>query len=140
MGEFRRTVDAHPFMTVWRVNALQYIIVPKALLLSASSFGLSSEEALLYCILRSRASYSYRNNWVDANGRIFIIFTREQAQKAMGWANKKAIAAFRHLAEAGLIFEEEHQQYGKKIRRQTRAKARSAATPSGRSKTGLCHA
>lgn len=97
--------SAHPIITQWRAKQLQYIVIPKALLMHAERLGISTDDALLYCVLRSRCDLSYRNHWIDENGRVYIIFTRPQAMEYLGWSKNKTIAAFNSLSEAGLIQE-----------------------------------
>lgn len=96
-----------PYISQNRMRGLQYIVVPKALLSAAPRLELDVDDAVMYCVLRSRCDLSLRNGWLDSQGRVFIFYTREQMAQYMGWGKKKTIDAFRHLVEAGLIVEEE---------------------------------
>lgn len=96
----------HPYLTDTRLQGLQYIIVPKALLTSAPRLGLDVDDAVMYCVLRSRCDLSLRNGWLDELGRVYIYYTREQMASYLGWGKKKTIDAFRHLTDAGLIVEQ----------------------------------
>lgn len=95
----------HPYLTDTRLQGLQYIVVPKALLTSAPRLGLDVDDAVMYCVLRSRCDLSLRNGWLDELGRVYIYYTREQMASYLGWGKKKTIDAFRHLTDAGLIVE-----------------------------------
>ena len=105
MEELKPTAAEHPFLTEWRLKKLSYIVIPKALIQSAEMLGITAEDALLYCVLRSRCDYSFKNKWIDDEGRIYIIFTREQAAAYMGWSKGKTLQAFGRLLDAGLIHE-----------------------------------
>lgn len=98
-------VPERPYLTAWRVQELQHVIIPKALLRAAPLLDLTADDVLLYSILRARCDLSYQNEWLDADGRIYIIFTHSQAAEIMGWSRNTAIASFRRLIEAGLIIE-----------------------------------
>lgn len=102
----------HPYLTNTRLQGLQYIVVPKTLLESAPHLGLDMDEAVMYCVLRSRCDLSLRNGWVDELGRVFITFTRPQMASYLGWGKNKAIAGFRALSDAGLIVEQDRETRG----------------------------
>lgn len=101
-----QNLPQHPYLTDTRLQGLQYIVVPKALLTSAPRLGLDVDDAVMYCVLRSRCDLSLRNGWLDELGRVYIYYTREQMASYLGWGKKKTIDAFRHLTEAGLIVEQ----------------------------------
>lgn len=96
----------HPYLSQTRLEGLQYIVVPKALLAAAPRLGLDVDDAVMYCVLRSRCDLSLRSGWLDELGRVYIYYTREQMASYLGWGKKKTIDAFRRLCEAGLIAEQ----------------------------------
>ena len=98
-------VQTHPFIDQWRAKGFQYYIVPKAMLRTGRQFGLGMDEVMLYVILRDRVNLSYENRWVDENGRIYIIYTREDAAKYLGWSIRKTIDVFARLVDSGLLTE-----------------------------------
>ena len=49
--------------------------VPKVLFVKQEFKELSSDAKLLYGLLLDRASLSQRNNWLDNNGRVYVIYT-----------------------------------------------------------------
>ena len=101
-----QNLPVHPYLTNTRLQGLQYIVVPKALLTAAPRLGLDMDDAVMYCVLRSRCDLSLRNGWLDELGRVYIYYTREQMASYLGWGKKKTIDAFRRLTEAGLIVEQ----------------------------------
>lgn len=101
------SIKDNPFITVWRAQSMQYVKIPKALLACAPQLDISVDDALLYCLLRSRADYSLRNGWQDELNRVYIIYTREEAAKYLSLSYNKTKDSFRRLAEAGLIVEQE---------------------------------
>lgn len=66
---------------------------------------LSLEAKGAYTFLLNRFQLSRLNGWVNDNGEVFVIFTRESLAAEMQITYKKAIAAFRELVAARLIWE-----------------------------------
>ena len=66
---------------------------------------LSLEAKVAYTFLLNRFQLSRLNGWVNDNGEVFVIFTRESLAAEMQITYKKAIAAFRELVAARLIWE-----------------------------------
>ena len=59
---------------------------------------------MLYGILLDRMSLSAKNGWIDKNGRVYIIFTIDEAKMALNCAEQKAIKLLSELEKkAGLI-------------------------------------
>ena len=64
--------------------------VPKVLFQHETYKGLSAEAKILYGLLLDRMDLSAKNNWIDKDGRVFIIFTVEEIMEKLGCGNKKA--------------------------------------------------
>ena len=64
--------------------------IPKVLFTEERFNELSTDAKLLYGILLDRMSLSAKNNWFDDAGRVYIIFTIEEIQSALGCADRKA--------------------------------------------------
>lgn len=77
--------------------------IPKALFTDAFFSVLSTEAKVLYGLLLDRVSLSARNGWIDAEKRVFIIYTIEEIQEALGIGNKKSIRLLTELGKIGLI-------------------------------------
>ena len=77
--------------------------IPKLLFQDSRFQPLSTDAKTLYGILLDRMSLSARNGWLDKAGRVFIIYTVQEVQDALGCADKKATKLLRELEEYGLI-------------------------------------
>ena len=64
---------------------------PKALFTDERFKSISAEAKILYGILLDRMSLSRKNGWLDEQGRVFIIFTLEEAMSCCGWASLIAL-------------------------------------------------
>lgn len=77
--------------------------IPKALFRDSRFQQLSTDAKTLYGILLDRMSLSAKNNWLDKQGRVFIIYTVQEVQDSLGCADKKATKLLRELENFGLI-------------------------------------
>lgn len=82
-----------------------YVKVFKSLLRDAHELGISTDAVYLYSLICDRVSLSLKSHWIDDQGRIYIVFSRAEAAKTMGWSRRKTIDTFRELLVAGLIEE-----------------------------------
>ena len=57
---------------------------------------LNSDSKILYGFLLNRLTLSAKNNWVDKDGNIFLIFTRKKVQELLGLSDKTVTKA--HIA------------------------------------------
>ena len=67
--------------------------------------ALNSDSKLLYAFLRNRHQLSVRNNWIDKNGYIYLIFTSKKLQEKLNLSDKTVTKAFKQLASIKLIYE-----------------------------------
>ena len=65
--------------------------VPKVLFTNERFWNISADAKMLYGILLDRMSLSAKNGWIDQNGRVYIIFTIDEAKMALNCAEQKAI-------------------------------------------------
>ena len=87
--------------------------IPKALFTDPAYRGISTDAKVLYGLLLDRMSLSARNDWLDEQGRVYIVFTLEEIMDSLSCGNKKAVGLLRELeTEAGLI-ERRRQGLGK---------------------------
>ncbi len=78
--------------------------IPKALFTAPAYRGISTDAKVLYGLLLDRVSLSARNDWLDEQGRVYIVFTVEEIMENLACGNKKAVCLLRELeTEAGLI-------------------------------------
>ncbi|MGN0598622.1 MAG: replication initiator protein A [Oscillospiraceae bacterium] len=82
--------------------------LPQALF-SEKYRNISNDGKLLYCLMLDRVKLSEKNNWRDGHGRVYIIFTRDEACQTLGFGKDKAARVYSELESAGLI--EQKKQY-----------------------------
>lgn len=77
--------------------------IPKALFADPAYRGISTDAKVLYGLLLDRMSLSARNDWLDEQGRVYIVFTVEEVMDALCCADNKATRLLRELEGIGLI-------------------------------------
>ena len=80
-----------------------YFRVPKILFRDIRFKELSTDAKTLYGILLDRMGLSVKNGWLDAQGRVYIIFPVQEVMDALGCADNKATKLFRELERCGLV-------------------------------------
>ena len=63
--------------------------VPKVMFTDPAFQNVSAEAKILYGLFLDRMGLSARNNWVDEQGRVYIIYTIDQIMKATCRRDKK---------------------------------------------------
>ena len=79
--------------------------IPKELFINPYYKNLSSDSKLLYALLLDRLSISMKNEWIDEDGNIFLIFSRKEAQEKLNLSDKTVTKAFKQLTDVKLIYE-----------------------------------
>lgn len=64
--------------------------IPKALFTDPRFKGVSVEAKVLYGLLLDRMALSVKNNWLDPDGRVYIIYTIADVMGTLGCAEQKA--------------------------------------------------
>lgn len=82
-----------------------FYYIPKELFINENYTKMAIEAKLLYGILRDRNELSIENNWVDNEGHIYVIFTRQEAEETLNLNSKVITKAFKELNEFNLIKE-----------------------------------
>ena len=91
--------------------------VPKTLLTDPRYKGVSIEAKVLYGLLLDRMGLSVKNGWMDADGRVYIYFTQEDAMTFMNCGKDKATRLFRELDKEGIgLIERRKQGQGRPTR------------------------
>lgn len=93
------------YFTMHDADQFSFIRVPKELMTNPNYKSLSAESKLLYGVLLDRVGLSRKNNWIDNNGRVFIIYTRNDIAEIMGCGEKKITRLFSELKEKELVEE-----------------------------------
>ncbi len=97
--------DLFEYYTQQEADLFAYYSIPKELFTNARYKHISTDSKLLYGLLRDRNQLSIKNGWVDDNGHIFIIFTRDEVCEILGISFEKAVKLFKELKEVRLIRE-----------------------------------
>ncbi|RRN51154.1 replication initiator protein A [Streptococcus suis] len=93
-------------ITVEQVQSSErFYRIPKLLVESKYYRKLSAEAKFCYAILKDRFDLSLKNDWVDEQGCVYLIFTVEELQELLGYGNKKVIKLKKELAKYGLLEE-----------------------------------
>ena len=71
--------------------------IPKLLFTDEAFKDLSSDAKVLYGILLGRMSLSMKNNWIDEENKVYIIFTIEEIANIMCCATQKATKILQEL-------------------------------------------
>lgn len=79
--------------------------VPKELFTNPYYKKLNSDSILLYALLLDRLSVSRKNEWIDEDGNVFLLFSRKEVEKKLKLSDKTVTKAFKQLAEHKLIYE-----------------------------------
>ena len=99
-------------------NAEQFAFyrIPKVFFTEPLLCGISIEAKLLYGLMLDRLSLSTRNDWVDADGRVYIYYTVENVMEDLNCGNKKAVKLLNELDSAYGLIERKRQWQGKPTR------------------------
>ena len=77
----------------------QYLPYPRFLL----DTDLSHTAKLLYTLLLDRATLSQKNNWIDAQGRIYVVYPLSNLAKDLGCSISSITRSFTELENAQLV-------------------------------------
>lgn len=87
--------------------------IPKALFTEPKFRELSTDAKVLYGILLDRMSLSLKNQWLDAQNKVYIIFTVEEIMDALNCANQKATRLMVELEKQAGLIERKRQGLGR---------------------------
>ena len=87
--------------------------IPKALFTEPNFRELSTDAKVLYGILLDRMSLSLKNQWLDAQNKVYIIFTVEEIMDEMNCANQKATRLMVELEKQAGLIERKRQGLGR---------------------------
>ena len=74
-----------------------FLKVPEILVDGEEFKGLSAEAIILYSMLLKRTGMSFKNKWIDKEGRVFIYFTVEEIMKRRNISKPTAIKTLDEL-------------------------------------------
>ena len=87
--------------------------IPKARFTEPNFRELSTDAKVLYGILLDRMSLSLKNQWLDAQNKVYIIFTVEEIMDALNCANQKATRLMVELEKQAGLIERKRQGLGR---------------------------
>ena len=87
--------------------------IPKALFTDEKFKELSTDAKVLYGLLLDRMSLSLKNQWLDADNKVYIIFTTEEIMEALNCGNQKACRLMAELERNVCLIERRRQGLGK---------------------------
>ena len=87
--------------------------IPKPLFTEPNFRELSTDAKVLYGILLDRMSLSLKNQWLDAQNKVYIIFTVEEIMDALNCANQKATRLMVELEKQAGLIERKRQGLGR---------------------------
>lgn len=87
--------------------------IPKALFTEPNFRELSTDAKVLYGTLLDRMSLSLKNQWLDAQNKVYIIFTVEEIMDALNCANQKATRLMVELEKQAGLIERKRQGLGR---------------------------
>lgn len=102
------------FDYIYEEQSQQFLFykIPKELFTNEQFVKLSTEGKVLYGLLLDRVSLSIENQWIDENGRVYIIYTLAAICAALRCSEKSAIKYMAELEDIGLV-ERIRQGFGK---------------------------
>ena len=77
--------------------------IPKLLFTCDDFRSLSCEAKILYGLMLDRMSLSRKNNWIDKQNRVYIMFTLDEIQEVLDCREQKACKLLKQLETCGLI-------------------------------------
>ena len=95
-----------PLMKRSQIVSFFHLQMPRWLFAEPKYASLSLYAKVAYTFLLNRYQLSQRNGWVSEQDEVYIIFTREELAAEMQVSYKRAIASFKELQDANLIWEQ----------------------------------
>ena len=84
-------------------DKFMFIRIPKLLFELDGLKELSMGAKVMYGLMLDRVNLSAENRWIDKQGRVYIIYTINDAMEALGCSKKKAVDTVKELEIKGLI-------------------------------------
>lgn len=86
-------------------DQFKFYQLPKELYELEKYKDLSNDACVLYAMLRDRLQVSVKNGWVDEEGRVYFIYTREEAAVMIRKTERTIRKYFNELVEVNLLEE-----------------------------------
>ena len=80
-----------------------FIRIPKQLFTDPEFFDLTTDAKLVYGLLLDRMNLSRKNNWIDEDNRVYIVFSIEEIIDTLNYGRNKAVKVLQELdTESGV--------------------------------------
>ena len=80
-----------------------FIRIPQLFFTDEQFVSMSCEAKILYGLMLNRMSLSMKNEWLDDDNRVYIIYTVEDVMETMSCAKAKAVKTIKELEDMKLI-------------------------------------
>ena len=87
------------------IQSVYHMQMPRWLFSDPRYCEMSLDAKVAYTFLLDRFQLRCMNGWVNEFGEVFVVFPRKEMAKDLRVGEKHVTAAFRELAERGLIWE-----------------------------------
>lgn len=93
------------FDYIYGLSADQYSFyrIPKSLMFGDEFRDLSLQAKLLYGLLLDRMAMSAKNQWIDNENRVYVVYPISEMQEDLNVSKKKAIEYLKELETVGLV-------------------------------------
>ena len=102
------TLSSRPHFSLMKqtdVQSFYHLQMPRWLFFDKKYMSLSLEAKVTYTFLLNRFQLSKLNNWINSDGEVFIIYTRESLAAEIQISYRRAIDCMKELANANLVWE-----------------------------------
>lgn len=94
-----------------QADRFSFIPIPKTLMTEKVFSRLQSWAKITYGFLMDRMKFSLKNQWVDDEGLVYVVYPLDEIQEDMGISRKQAEGYLKELEQAGLL-ERRPQSFG----------------------------
>lgn len=84
-------------------DQFSFLRIPRCLITDTRYAGLSTNAKLLYGMLLDRMEVSVRNEWIDAENKVYVIYQISEIQNDLNVSKRKAMEYLRELETCGLV-------------------------------------
>ena len=84
-------------------NQYDFIRIPKQLVTGEDFSSLSISAKILYGLMIDRMGMSSKNEWIDADGKVYIIYPISEIEEDLKVSRRKVSDYLRELQDIGLI-------------------------------------
>jgi hypothetical protein len=93
------------FMKQTDILLFHHIQIPRWMFFDSRYKDISAEAKMVYGFLLNRFQLSKMNGWVNEDGEVFLIYTRESLSEEIGVSYRKVISCMKELKSVALIWE-----------------------------------